>query len=99
MFYPTPVCFSTQLMYVITQWWRGTDNIKMSEKERTKMQSLRSPDGHGREMCLFAWEQAVEEERNMMWEPIREDKPVQGSVRLLAPHFQRDVRAEVQNND
>ena len=64
----------------------GTDNIKMSEKERTKMQSeYESPDGAWENASLFAWEQAVEEERNMMCGAhIREDKPVQGSVRLLA---------------
>lgn len=40
---------------------------------------------HGENASLFAWEQPVEEERNMMCGAhIREDKPVQGNVRLLA---------------
>lgn len=74
--------FLNKAMYMSHSGKTGTDNnIKMSEKERTKNVEFESPDGAWENVSLFAWEQAVEEERNMMWGAhIREDKPVQGSV-------------------
>ena len=57
----------------------------VKEREQKCRVSLSLHMEHGENASLFAWEQPVEEERNMMCGAhIREDKPVQGNVRLLA---------------
>ena len=71
----------------------------MKETEQNCRVSFESPDGAWEHASLFAWEQAVEEERNVMWGAhIRDDEPVEGNGRLLALLPKR-LREEVQGND